>query len=109
MFEASVWKRLQPAADFRQEEKVRRQEKQDVPVADDRPVFFLAKWVSREGSRETFRDQFLSFFPELFFFGLHSFWIGDKLLEKLSGTSIENLADFSCFSFKLPGTYCWYG
>jgi hypothetical protein len=81
MFEASVWERLQPAADFRQEESVRRQvkqeipvadfcpeesvrrpEKRDVPVADDRPVFFLAKWVGREGSREPFRDQFWSFF-----------------------------------------------
>jgi hypothetical protein len=81
MFEASVWERLQPPADFRQEESVRRQvkqeipaadfcpeesvrgqEKQEVPVADDRPVFFLAKWVGREGSQETFRDQFLSFF-----------------------------------------------
>ncbi len=87
MFEASVWERLQPAAEFRQEECVRRQEKQeisaadfrqqesarrqekeDVPVADDRPVFFLAKWVGREGSQETFRDQFLSFFSGPFLF-----------------------------------------
>jgi hypothetical protein len=80
MFEASVWERLQPAADFRQEESVRREEKQEfpvadfcpeesvrrqerqeIPVADDRPVFFLTKWVGKEGSQETFRDHFLVF------------------------------------------------
>jgi hypothetical protein len=130
MFEASVWERLQPAADFRQEESVRRQEKQEIPVADfcpeesvrrqekqenpaadDRPVFFLAKWVGREGSQESFRDQFLSFFffwtfP---FLDCTLFWVGDKLLEKIPWTSIESLADFSFGIFKLPSTYGWYG
>jgi hypothetical protein len=98
MFEASVWERLEPAADFRQEESVRRQEKQEipvadfcleesvrgqekeeVPVADDRPVFFLAKWVGREASQETFRDQFLSFFLVLFFFGLAGTFFGLRI------------------------------
>jgi hypothetical protein len=95
MFEASVWERLQPAADFRQEESVRRQEKQeipvadfcpeesvrrqekqDVPVADDRPVFFLAKWVGREASQETVRDQFLIFFRPFSFIACTLFWLG---------------------------------
>jgi hypothetical protein len=129
MFEASVWKRLQPAADFRQEERVRRQvkqeipvadfcpeesvmrqEKQDVPVADDRPVFFLAKWVGREDSQETVRDQFSNFFLTFLFFLFGTrFWVGDKLLEKLSRTSIESLAYFSFVLFKLPSTYGWCG
>jgi hypothetical protein len=114
MFEASVWERLEPAADFRQEESVRwqekqeisaadfrqeesvrRQEKQDVTVADDRPVFFLAKWVGREASQETVRDQFLSCFRTFSFLAGTRFWVGDKLLEKISRTPIESLADLS--------------
>jgi hypothetical protein len=146
MFEASVWERLEPAADFRQEERVRRQEKQEIPtadfrreesvrrqekqeiqvadfcpeesvrrqerqeipVADDRPVFFLAKWVGREASQETFRDQFLSFLCTFSCTFLHSFWVGDNLLEKLSRTSTESIADLSPVLYKLSGTYSRY-
>ncbi len=87
---------------------MRRQERQEIPVADDRPVFFLAKWVGREGSQETFRDQFLSFF--LFsFLACTLFCVGDKLLEKISRTSLESLAVFSFVLFKLPSPYGWYG
>ncbi len=82
-----------PVADFCPEESVRRQEKQDVPVADDRPVFFLAKWVGREASQGTFRDQFLSFFWTFSFLWPALFLNMYKLLEKISRTSIESLAD----------------
>ncbi len=92
-----------PAADFCPEESVRRQEKEEFPVADDRPVFFLAKWVGREAFQETFRDQFLSFSGP-FLFWPASFWISDKLLEKISRTSKESLEDFSLVLFKLPST-----
>ncbi len=91
-----------PAADFCPKESVMRQEKQDVPVADDRPVFFLAKWVGREGSQEAFRDQFLSFFRTFSFLAGTLFWVGDNLLEKLSGIPIESSADCS---FKLGTEY----